>query len=444
MYTVEIGRQFLKLYNKKTSKNYSALEFFEKEFFPVVFQCEDKKQLFPFIHNSAFNQNSYPRLAKKEGMAVSKYRKQRFYEDLELIPKGEKSLSHSALVGAKSGSSFDVTSGQVSNIDFEINKKDIILSWIGGAFGIGLKGRYDLLINDNELLWYIYSGWKYYRDFLTQASSAKGRQLPQWNSCWLIYGTKYKENLERAFSEVVSGINKDNSRAKSLSIRRPAWTDLIFGISQFFKKDHVVLAYAYKFQFGQNFNRTLGFFPIQFHHISNWHEIFDHHLQKEKDISLEAWQALKQVYKSEFGFENACLQGGIGLRSLKPKDLKKYTSDIKPKKAKKEKVKFLIYQTWLVAMLNKKDILELTQKLAKVLYKYSLDNKRGKTKNSQNVEKLWEARNLSQFVDNLTIIMKETEEKNVFQDVVNEIIVELPDDRFKLFLTLTKFNYNSY
>ena len=107
-----------------------------------------------------------------------------------MIPKGEKSLSHSALVGAKSGSTYDVPSGQVSDIKINVTKDDIIYSWIGASFGISVKGNYEAIIHDDDLLWFLFKGWKFYREFLEQTKNAKGRQLSQWNGFWILYGAE--------------------------------------------------------------------------------------------------------------------------------------------------------------------------------------------------------------------------------------------------------------
>lgn len=451
MYTVQIGKHFLELYNQKTGENLNSVEFFEEIFFPIIFDSEDKKQLYQFIHNSAFTQPSYPKLAKKEGIKISEYRKSRFYEDLELIPKGEKSLSHSALVGARSGSTYDVPSGQVSDIKINISKDDIIYSWIGASFGVSVRGNYEAIIHDDNLLWFLFKGWTFYREFLNQTKNAKGRQLSQWNGFWILYGAEYKPDLDRAFSEVLTGISQSNSGKKNIKITPIDWTDLIFGISRFFNKNRRVLAYIYKFQSGQKLNRTLGFIPIQFHDIKRWYELFEKYLEKEPDMSRKGWRALKEVYKSQFGFERACLHGGIGLKALQPHDLKKYTvgdraeyaSKIPKLNSQEKRIQFLIYQTWLTAMLNKEDIHEVSKELSKALYEHSSTGSRGKTTKYREVEELWKSNNLTQFIDRLTEIMKESDDKKVFTNVVEKIVSDLPNDRFKLFLTLTKFNFYS-
>lgn len=446
MYTVEIGRQFLKYYNQKTGNDYTALEFFEEEFFPVVFECDDKEQLYPFIHNSSFHQSSYPSIAKKEEMEVSEYRKERFYEDLELVPKGEISLSHSKLIGAKSGSPSDVPSGQVSDIEMDISRDEMIYSWIGGAFGIAFKGGYDVLIHDNELNWQIFLGWKFYRKFIEQTPNVKARQLTDWNANWIYYGGDYKKELDRSFSETVRGINEDNSRSKNISIRKIEWSKIILAISKFFNKKKRILAYAYKFGFGQTFNRTLGFFPIQFNQINSWYELFEQHLQADSDISSEGWVALTEVYQSEFNLVKAIMRGGIGIQALRPKGLFKYASkkNLSKQNSASKKIKFIIFKTWLIAMLNKKEILEISDKLAGVLYQYSTNNERGKTEKSRDVDKLWEAKNLNTFIDRLTTITEKSDETDIFKEVVNTVVLDLPEDRFRLFITLTKFNYKTY
>ena len=77
MYTVEIGKQFLELFNKKTGKSLTALEFFEEEFFPLMFDSEDHLHLM-HVHGSSFFQPSYSKLAQKKDVPIPIYRKRKF------------------------------------------------------------------------------------------------------------------------------------------------------------------------------------------------------------------------------------------------------------------------------------------------------------------------------------------------------------------------------
>lgn len=452
MYTAEIGRQFLKLYNTKTGKNSSAESFFEEEFFPVFFNAEDYMHLMQ-VHGSHFFQPSYKKLAEKENVPIPDFRKRKFEEAMSAVDKREVTAHGGLGVGFKAGSVAESTSGQVSNIDILTDKETLLYSWLGGALGIGFGGGYDVLFDDPEINWYIYLGWQKYRNYLNEAPNMKGRQIETWNGLWLLYGLKNRDQPNQAYKEVKQGLSRHLSENKGVvQLSRPNnWIEQVSALAKGFKNKDQKQLLGYAYNFGQ-MNKTLGFFYIQLPEIRNLHEIYDNYLEKDPQLGNNTETALEKVLKTQFNLEKAIAQGGIGLRALKPKDLFKFTAGSKqkemaqvPKLDKQEKrIQFLTYKTWLTAMLNNEQTLELTEKLAQNLLEFTQGEKR-LTSRERAIEELWESSNRQQMIDHLVNIQKEAPDLNeTLNETVNTIMTELPQDNFRLFLTLTKFKYHYF
>jgi len=448
MYTVEVGRQFLELYNKKTGNNYSALEFFEEEFFPVVFDAEDKLHLM-HVHGSSFFQPAYSRLAKKEDMPVPKYRKQKFLESVEAVKNGETNPHGGVGVGFMAGGAEETTSGQVSSIDFDLTEESILYSWIGGALGVGFGGGYDFLFQNDEVNWFLFEGWKYYRKFLNE-NEAKGRQIETWNGLWICYGLQYLNNLERAYHEFHTHLG-ENSKTRSgmLKLDRPEWVKQIFSLAKHFgdeQKRELIYGYGY----GQ-MNTTLGFMYLQLEKVASMADLFDQLVENDPELSRSEQKRIEDVYETHFSLERACSQGGIGVRAIQPKDLKKYTvwtnnKNVKSPKLDKEdhRVTFLTYIIWIQAMLENDETLQLADEVAEALINYEKEDER-RTKRGNEVEELWDSTNRQKLIDKLSaIVQNEPKVAGTINKAVDQLMTEIPQDMYKLFLTLVKFKYHYY
>jgi len=448
MYTAEIGRHFLNLYNEKTGKYLSAEEFFEEEFFPLFFNAEDHLHLMQ-VTNSSF----FQKISKKEaesGLPEPEIKRQRFYKQLDSVEEGKQSVSGAIGVGYMAGEIEKGTSGQVSNIDFELNKESLLSTWIGGALGVGFGGGYDILFNDSEINWFIHRGWQYYRNYIDETPKMKGRQIETWNGLWLLHGLKHRGKPDSAYKQLKKPLSDHLAESKGIvQLQRPNnWLEQVIALAKAFggEKDKL-LGYAYNF--GQ-MNKTIGFFYIHLPEIKRINEIYDHYLASDPQLEGKTETAFERVFKTQFNLENAIAHGGIGLMALKPKDLYKYTAGSKQKEAantpkldKEEKrIQFLTYKTWLTAMLNNEQTLELTEKLAKNLLHFKEGEKR-KTTRERTIAELWEASNRQQMIDYLVNIQKEAPDlSETLNETVNQVMTELPQDNFRLFLTLTKFKYH--
>ncbi|MEA2057071.1 MAG: hypothetical protein U9O78_05215 [Patescibacteria group bacterium] len=443
MYTAQIGKKFLQLYNQKTGGNLSAMDFFEDEFFPVMFDSEDHLHLM-HVHGSAFFQPSYSRLAEKEKISVQKYRKKKFIEVLGDVEKNNIQPHGGVGVGFMAGGNEETSSGQVSNIDLDLSQDNILHSWLGGALGAGFGGGYDLLFDNDEILWFLFKGWQYYRKYLQETTGVKGRQIETWSGLWLTYGLEYKGDLDRAYMNTLDNLDI-HKQGKYIALKRPNWSTQIFSLARNIEADktkQIVYAYSY----GQ-MNKSLGFFYLSFAKIKRMPALFKQLIDKDDKLKRSQIRRIEQVYKTEFTFEKACSMGGIGIKSLKPRNIKKYQAGrVNTKKIRlnteQRKLTFINYLTWVEAMLNNEQTLKLAEELAENIIKYEGKEKRLRTRTRQ-VEALWEAYNRQQFIEQLSsIIVDDSSVSKTLNQVVNQLMTDVTDNQFKLFSTLTKFKYN--
>ncbi len=449
MYTQEIGRKFLSLYNEKTGGKISALEFFEEEFFPVLYDSEDHLQLMQ-VTNSSF----FQKISKKDQtdeIRDSVIKKDRFLNDVKEVSIGEKKISGAVAVGFMAGDIDKGTSGQISSIDFDLSEENILYSWFGGALGVGFGGGYDFLFENEELLWFIFEGWKFYRKFLNETSKAKGRQIETWNGLWVCHGLQYKNDLSKAYDQVLDHINSDHGiQGGLIKLNRPEWSEQIFSLSRYLSSiENNELIYGYSY--GQ-MNKTLGFLHLNLDKVKRMPELFDQLLDSDPELKRSQVKKLEEVYRTHFSIEKAATIGGIGVKSLKPKDLYKYTAgDVRnnakkvPKLDKEEKrLTFITYLTWIQAMLNNEDTLKLSEEVAEALIQFQGKENRLRTRIKQ-VEELWESRNRQQLIDGLSAILEEdSSSAETINKTVEQLMTSIPQDMFRLFLTLVKFKYHYY
>lgn len=95
-------------------------------------------------------------------------------------------------------------------------------------------------------------------------------------------------------------------------------------------------------------------------------------------------------------------------------------------------------------MLNNEETLKLSEEVAEALIEFEGKENRLRTRIKQ-VEGLWESRNRQQLIDGLTTILEEDPSSaETINKTVELIMTSIPQDMFKLFLTLVKFKYHYY
>lgn len=434
MITTLIGKTFLKAYNEKYKKNYSAKEFFAEEYFELFFNHPKYMQ---WITNSPFVQ-------MKSGQKPGKLSVEERQEKLQnLFAKVESEVPDASFaIGfpASEAKEYATTSGLVSDVFIETKQEDVYFSWIGSGLGIGVAGGYNLLINDAAITLETYEGWKYYRTYLNDATLEKlrGNQINSWNGQWLTYklGKKFDASFDFATLEAESIFKVDNSLIEVNTVK---WSNLFFSLSNLYPEK---MLNAYIYSFGQT-NKTIGFIPIYLKAGKKLIEVFKRLFHTALPFNNKDFQSLFGMY-----INRACELGNIGLHALRPDNLKKYMEEGKNLSFKKEgdNLIYQSYKTWLIAMLskNKEEILQYTEEMAKILVAYANDGTKTDKRNFVK-EKLLQYSVKLNFLNSLEVLLKDINEEN------KPKIKELRDDAYlmndeecKYLVTLLKFDFSYY
>lgn len=436
MITTLVGKTFLKAYNEKYSKNYSAKEFFEKVYFELFFNHPKYMQ---WVTNSPFVQ-------MKKGQKPHLLSPDERLEKLEnLYSKVEEEVPDASFaIGfpASESKDFASTSGLVSDIVIETDDEDVYLSWIGGGLGIGVAGGFNLLINDPEITLATFEGWQYYRKYLNDPTLEKlrGNQINSWNGQWLTYkfGKNYSTDINFLDLEQERIFKVDSTLAEVNTVN---WSNLFFSLSNQFP-ERTMNAYIYSF--GQT-NKTIGFIPIYLKEGRRLKDVFKQLFHTETPFETKEFQSLFGMH-----IKRACELGNIGLHALRPDSLKKYMEESRnipfSKDEEKRKEQILIYQsykTWLIAMMskNKEQITDYTLELAKLILRYR-DNAKGNTGKNLIEKELFGAKTKRNFISALVEMISVTDGEDLekLKKLKDEVHL-MTNEEFGYFSTLLKFDY---
>jgi hypothetical protein len=437
MYTSYIGKKFLKLYREKEKKpdDYSARQFFDEVLFPLFF---DDEKHFLNVANSSFFQSISEKVLN-QGKSIHHLKRERFHENVK------EGASMTTLVGYAAQGIVAGTSGQVTSMKLEITEEDMYCSWIGSGFSVAMGGGYSMLLDDNATLLGLYDGWKFYRKVLDQTNNLKGNQIDVWNSYWIIHLLSKKYDGYNPFDNFTlpeTDICKNDKWKKLgyIEFSTNKWSKIIFALAKKYP-NQIICVNAFKFA---DTNQTLGFINIFLPEVKQIYQIrdkyfFDRAESELKDNEIEQFEA-------QFLFHTACKNGTIGLKSLEPAKLWEYmpnrTNNPKEYKFTDEnsKINFSLYKLWIIAMLNKSELLQLAADVAKSLIELEVTNsQRGKNTQNQSSKELLEAKSLKTFIEGLTENINESNGKT-FKNVVDQL-VKMPSDNFPLFVTLIRFEY---
>ena len=349
MYTSHVGKQFLDAYNRTEHKKYSPKEYFEKQYFPLFFddaQYLQRPANTPLFQLIARKQTKSAK-ARKEMLA-------QIHSKIGAYQSGESLPEMSFAIGYPSADLMGTTSGQVSNIRLSLNDDDMYSSWFGAALGIGMAGGLNLLIDKHELLLLMHEGWGHYRKHVEQNDGIDNK-IETWNSLWLVHRMSDSYDPKRptaSFAPVSVG------KKGEAELKRPRWTQILFALSRVFPKAAVdVYVYGFSKQ-----NTTIGFIRFNLPEITTLWQM--HRALFGKMEILKNVHELERIYKADRGFNYACESGIIGLKALEPKGLRKYmpgTSDKieypKEKRSEETQITHSIYISWILAMLNNKELL---------------------------------------------------------------------------------------
>lgn len=435
MYTSTIGRIFLNAYNKKYNTQYTAKEFFTDIFIPLFF--DHNKYMMTGGNSPLENPKlSWDDMIKgKKEYETNEKRKERIEKIINKIETCRADSSIAIGYGVLDLST--ASASQITSLDFEDNKDDIYLSWVGAGLGITVAGGITILFNDEKILLDIFEGWSVYRNYLEQYPRLKGNQINTWNGIWIAH--RYDRNFDEDYP--TSGLNPLNPLNDDvLNISTRTWLDILWAIATYHKSLDVV---SYIYKIGQS-NSTLGFIPFKLQEI-----ISPYYFYKKifgDDTSGEVLARMKKIYATKEGLQTACERGVIGVKALEPRDLQQYKPGPKSKvvkcKSNEEQLDFNLYIIWIIAMMNNEQMWEISQDFARALINYE----KGAPKNSRvrvnNVNQLFEAQNSRLFIANLIPIIGDLakEEMEEFSKI-GKIVNDMPKDNYPYLITLIKFQY---
>ncbi|HWK02098.1 MAG TPA: hypothetical protein VNS58_00605 [Puia sp.] len=435
MYTSYIGKKFLKLYREKYNKSnaYTARQFFDEILFPLFF--DDEKHLM-HVGNSPFFQ-------KPKESDVIKYGKKSLAQYNNLINAIEIEPPNMAIyVGFAAKDVEGTTSGQLTSIDFKTDAEEMYASWIGEGLGIGVSGGYVMLIDEEKVLFSLFNGWIQYRKYLQQTPHLKDKQIETWNGHWLCHSFQNNFDLNHPMDNFKVEIAEVQGK---IAISTQNWSKVIFALSKKYANT-TLIAYAYNLS---QTNTTLGFINLCLPDIRRLYELRDKIFINQSEVILKD----EEIEKLEtfFNFRSACKMGTIGLKALEPSKLREYMPRNSMDYAQGKDFKFSddnsyyiysLYKLWIIAMLNKTELLQLASGVATALLEFeNQPNNRGKKDLVTLSEEVKEASNLRVFIEKLTAVLdKKPENAQTFRSVVEQTL-KMPSDNFPLFSTLIRFEY---
>jgi len=444
MYTSYIGKKFLKLYNEREGTKLSAEDFFNNVVYPLFFN-NDKH--FINVANSSFFQ-SVPQKQVDSGKSIHEIKLERFHKNVKEDGASLTTLVGYAAQGIKAG-----TSGQLTTMKTNIETEDMYASWAGIGLSVSMGGGYSMIIDDSEILLGLFSGWKIYRKFLMQTPNLKGNQIDVWNSYWLCHILSPKFDIQYSLDkfELPQPVPCKADKWKKMGLMEFEsinWLKVLFSMAKKYP-NKVFTINAFKFA---DTNQTLGFVNLYLPEIKRFYEIRDAIFisKTESVLSDEEIENLSPY----FFFKEACKLGAIGLKSIEPKKLREFmpvgTYQYAQGKdyifSDEESIKnYQLFKIWIIAMLNKTELLNMASGIAQVLLKIEKDSKeakRGKTTTDQETKKIFEIKSVKAFVEELIIVMEKSPEDSTYIRETLEEVLKMPYDLFPLFITLIKFEYN--
>ena len=430
MIATNIGRIFLKAYNRKYQSSYSAKDFFIEVYYEFFF---NHNKYMMTGGNSPFENPKISWDKMRSGSIpyeTVERRSERFHGFVNKVATATPDAS--IAIGYPSLDTNATTSGQITNLDIPLNPDDIYLSWIGSGLGIGVQGGISILFDKPQLLLDIFDGWKVYRDYLTQTPQLRGNQITTWNGQWIAHRYDSRTYDE---SDVTAGLSCLSAmKDGGLEVTTTSWLNIMTGICMNYPESQMT---GYVYNIGQT-NTTIGFIPFKLPEIRRPFDLY------EKYFGTSKREEAEKLFGTAFGFERACQTGSIGINAMEPKGLKEFINEGKVPVYKKEdeekKITFNTYQIWILAMLNNEQLWEKAQQFATSLNQHALSGEKGKTDKSNHVKAVLSSVNKKQFIDKLIDVVEGAKEKTNYLEMA-QLINTMPVDNVPYFLTLVRFQF---
>jgi len=427
MYTSYIGRRALDLYNEhmRDGPPLSPKSFFDEVLFPVAF---DHERYFIWPGNAPFGQNKYY-LRREESSA----REDALEEMHDKIEESEGTPGH-LYMGGPARDILKTTTGQISSVGPPSDPSEAYYSWIGELCGVGI-GKLSMLIDNDVVLLALLEGWSLYRKYLNQTPSLKGKQIATWNGQWITHRFGPDYNSDDPL--------RDFNPPGTSEISTKNWSKVVFSLARELPESELRV---YVYALGKR-NETIGFRQLLLPEVQYLTDLYEKLFGTVEGVSA---RRLADVFEPAFSLYRACEQGAIGLKALQPNRLRKYIpgrSDSKMPGTTRSENKFtryLIFQTWIIAMLNNEDLIDTTEQLAEALREYAQSDERAKTTAKRTAEQVLEASHRREFLESLSEVVKNDATHAPLIDEIGDEVVKMPSSDFPLFATLLRLKYHVF
>ena len=440
MVTIEAGTIFLDAWNIENNKNYSAKEFFNKEYFPLI--LNHPKYIY-WVINSSF---VYPGKGKQINTLTDEDRLKLLNNFHEKIDNGYRDASIVVGMSASDEKEYQTTSGQITNINLNLTSEDVYLSWIGSTFTINVDSGYSILFLDKQILLDLFEGFKVYRRLLNDETiKMLPNKISNWNGQWLKFkydSDDYCENPD--FTSLTScGFFKDSFKDKVLigvTIETVNWARLYFNISQYIQKDTILSYVCYLFKT----NTTIGFIPF---HLNKGRYVLETYRKLFGNIvSIKERKDYEALFGRAFGI--ACEYGSIGLLALEPSSIKELFYPKNNKLTNVPEINYKIYKTWLTAMAEtEENELDYIDNIAKTFIKIASNSKINQKNKLVEDLLLSDFKSKERFYVNLETLIKECTPDEV--EIINDLkfvkyVNNIESYNFRNFLALLRLEYSMY
>lgn len=430
MYTSYIGRRAINLYNEHIHEGppLSPREFFDEVLFRTFF--DDERYLF-WPNNAPFAQPKYS--GSRDDPAV---RREALKETHQKVGEVERPVGHLFMGGMADGP-METTSGQISSIGARAEPEEAYCSWAGAMCGIGLAGGLSMLLDHDDVLLPVLEGWSQYRRYLEQTPSLKGNQVETWNGQWLAHRFSWDYDSKDPLRDF------DPHVTKSTGISTKDWAQVVFALARELPDEQLTV---YIYSLGQT-NTTIGFRQLLLPEVQY---LADLHERLFGDVEGVTSRRLMEVFDPQYSIYQACQQGAIGLKALRPDKLRDYMPGGRKSKmpnttrSENKFTRYLTFQTWIIAMLNNEDLITTTERLAGALREYAGSDTNARTTNKRTAEQVLEASHRRAFLEALSEVV---ESDDAHADLIDEIadeVVKMPSSDFPLFATLLRLKYHVF
>ena len=429
MYTSYIGRRALDLYNEHMHEGppLSPKAFFDDVLFPLFF--DDGRYLF-WPNNAPFAQPKYS--GSREEADV---RQEALAETHEKISEIKRPVGHLFMGGMADGP-METTSGQVSTVGTSTNSDEAYCSWIGAGCGVGLSGGLSMLVDEDSVLRALLRGWELYRRYLDQTPGLKGNQITTWNGQWLSHRFGWDYHPDDPLRDFEPHVTSSGISTKD-------WAQLLFALARHLP-DKELTVYLYSLG---NTNETIGFRQLLLPEVQHMAELYEILFGNVEGVSA---RRLADAFEPAFSIYRASEQGAIGLKALQPDRLRKYMPGRRESKmpgttrSENKFTRYLIFQTWIIAMLNNEDLIDTTEQLAQALRGHAQSDTKGRKTAENRAEQVLEASHQREFLEALTEVVENDGSHAALFDEIADEVVKMPSGDFPLFATLLRLKYKVF